>query len=99
MANKDFGVKKIDLIGSSGTPNLTSPGNLNINAVTVAISTDLNIGGSISSPVRIGAGQSVSSSYFETTGLGITVFGSINSNQLSVSGVVTATSFVGDGSG
>ena len=99
MANKDFGVKKIDLIGSSGTPNLTSPGNLNLNAVTVAISTDLNIGGSISSPVRIGAGQSVSSSYFETTGLGITVFGSIHSNQLSVSGVVTATSFVGDGSG
>jgi len=41
MADKKFKVKQIDLIGASGTPNLTSPNNLNINAVTVAISTDV----------------------------------------------------------
>jgi len=32
MADKKFKVKQIDLIGASGTPNLTSPNNLNINA-------------------------------------------------------------------
>ena len=45
MADKKFGVKQIDLIGASGTPKIESPNNLNINAVTVAISTDVTIGG------------------------------------------------------
>ena len=45
MADKGFGVKKINLIGASGTPTLTSPNNLNLNAVNVAISTDVSIGG------------------------------------------------------
>lgn len=35
---------------------------------------------------------------FETTGAGATVFGTLETQQLNVSGVVTATSFVGDGS-
>jgi PKD repeat protein len=59
MANKDFGVKRIELIGSSGTPNLTSPTNLNLNANTVAISTDVTIGGKVQSDVIVGAGYSV----------------------------------------
>jgi hypothetical protein len=74
MADKNFGVKKIELIGSSGTPNLTSPTNLNLNAVTVAISTDLTIGGKIQSDVIVGSGYSV--------GIGSTQ----PSNALSVSG-------------
>ena len=56
MADKKFGVKQIDLIGSSGTPTLTSPNNLNINATNVAISTDMTIGGDINSNVTVGSG-------------------------------------------
>ena len=49
-------VKQIDLIGSSGTPTLTSPNNLNINAnANVAISTDMTIGGDINSNVTVGS--------------------------------------------
>lgn len=47
MADKKFGVKQINLIGASGTPTLTSPNNLNINAANVAISTDISVGGRI----------------------------------------------------
>ena len=47
MADKKFGVKQIDLIGASGTPTLTSPNNLSINAINVAISTDISVGGRI----------------------------------------------------
>ena len=45
MADKSFGVKEVNLIGASGTPTITSPNNLNLNAVNVAISTDATIGG------------------------------------------------------
>jgi len=47
MADKSFGVKEIDLIGVSGTPTITSPNNLNINATTTAIQNDVTIGGKI----------------------------------------------------
>lgn len=59
MADKKFGVKQINLIGASGTPTLTSPNNLNVNAVTVAISTDVSIGGEITSNVSVGAAYSL----------------------------------------
>ncbi len=46
MANKvGFGITELNLIGSSGTPKIDSPNNLNINAVNVAISTNATIGG------------------------------------------------------
>ena len=48
MAEKSFGVKEINLIGASGTPTIESPNNLNLNAVNVAISTNVSIGGTIS---------------------------------------------------
>ena len=47
MADKSFGVKDVNLIGASGTPTIDSPNNLNINAVNVAISTDMSIGGNL----------------------------------------------------
>ena len=46
MAEKGFGVKEIDFYGSS--PKITSPSNLNLNAVNVAISTNVSIGGTLS---------------------------------------------------
>ena len=47
MAEKGFGVKEVNLIGASGTPTITSPNNLNLNAVNVAISTNVSIGGTL----------------------------------------------------
>lgn len=49
MADKKFGVKQIDLIGASGTPTLTSPNNLNIEALEVNINNDLGVSGIITS--------------------------------------------------
>tara|TARA_A100001035_G_scaffold238078_1_gene202617 strand:- start:38 stop:781 length:744 start_codon:yes stop_codon:yes gene_type:complete len=57
MADKAFGVKDFNLIGASGTPTIESPNNLNINAVNVAISTDITVAGKVS----LGAGTSISS--------------------------------------
>ena len=44
MADKSFGVKELNLLNASGTPTVTSPNNLNLNANTVAISTSCTIG-------------------------------------------------------
>ena len=46
-SDKSFGVKDINLIGASGTPEIESPNNLNIKATNVAISTDMSIGGEL----------------------------------------------------
>ena len=56
MAEKSFGVKEINLIGASGTPTIESPNNLNLNAVNVAISTNVSVGGTltVSGNVSIG---------------------------------------------
>ena len=47
MAEKSFGIKEINLIGASGTPTIESPNNLNLNAINVAISTNVSIGGTL----------------------------------------------------
>ena len=46
MANKGFGAEKINLIGG-GTPTVSSPSNLNLNADNVAISTNASVGGNL----------------------------------------------------
>jgi hypothetical protein len=58
MSEQAFGTKKIELKGS-GIPTFNSPTDLNLNAVTVAISTNVSIGGSIVSNVIVGNGYSV----------------------------------------
>ena len=59
MANKSFGTKQLDLTGASGSPIITSPSDLSINATTVAISTNISVGGYFASNVNVGAGYSV----------------------------------------
>lgn len=59
MANKQFGVKEFTLVGSSGSPTIQSPNNLNINANTVAISTDVTVGGRVTSDLVIDTGRNV----------------------------------------
>ena len=59
MADKDFGVKRINLISSSGTSKVTSPTTLNLNAPTVAISTVVTVGGKVQSDIIVGTGYSV----------------------------------------
>ena len=59
MAEKGFGVKEINLIGASGTPTIESPINLNLNAVNVAISTNVSIGGTLTVTGNISAGGTV----------------------------------------
>lgn len=59
MANKQFGVKEFTLIGSSGSPSLTSPNNLNLNANTVAISTNVTVGGRVTSDLVVDTGRNV----------------------------------------
>ena len=45
MAYKSFGVKEVNVLGSSGTASITSPTNININSSVVGISTGLTVGG------------------------------------------------------
>ena len=56
MAEKGFGVKEVNLIGASGTPTITSPNNLNLNANNVAISTNVSIGGTLSVAGNVSVG-------------------------------------------
>ena len=55
MADKSFGLKELSLVKGSGTPTVESTTNLNLNAVNVAISTDVSIGGTCTASKFIGA--------------------------------------------
>ena len=110
MAEKGFGVKEVNLIGASGTPTIASPNNLNLDAINVAISTNATVGGTltVSGAVSVGGTltyedvKNVDSIGIITARSGVDVddFVSVGSNiHLGNAGVVTATSFVGNGSG
>ena len=110
MAEKGFGVKEINLTGASGTPTITSPNNINLNAANVAISTNVSIGGTLTVTGNISVGGTLT--YEEVTNIdslgivtartGIKVTGGElavgNNIKLGNAGVITATSFSGDGS-
>jgi hypothetical protein len=91
MADKSFGIKQLNLIGASGTPTITSPNNLNLNASTVAISTDVTIGRhlDVDGHAEFDAISVSGVSTFAgiTTVTGSTLF----AKQLNVSGVTTIT--------
>ena len=108
MAEKGFGVKEINLIGPSGTPTITSPNNLNLNAVNVAISTNVSIGGTLSVTGNVSVGGTLT--YEDVTnidsvgvitarsGVDVDDFISVGSNiHLGNAGVITATTFSGSG--
>ena len=84
MADKSFGVKDINLIGASGVPTIDSPNNLNINAVNVAISTDITVAGKVS----LGAGTSISS-----PGTNVLTFGTNSTERVRI----TSSGFMGLG--
>ena len=48
MADRAFGVREINIVGSAGTPTISSPDNINLNGNNVAISTDLQVGRNVS---------------------------------------------------
>ena len=110
MAEKGFGVKELNLSGSSGTPTIDSPGNLNLNANNVAISTNVSIGGTLTVTGNISVGGTLT--YEDVTNIdslgiitartGVKVTGGElavgNNIKLGNAGVITATSFSGDGS-
>ena len=106
MAEKGFGVKEINLIGASGTPTIESPNNLNLNAVNVAISTNVSIGGTLAVTGNVSVGGTLT--YEDVTnidsvgvitarsGVDVDDFISVGSNiHLGNAGVVTATTFSG----
>ena len=108
MAEKGFGVQEVNLIGASGTPTITSPNNLNLNANNVAISTNVSIGGTLSVTGNVSVGGTLT--YEDVTnidsvgvitarsGVDVDDFVSVGSNiHLGNAGVVTATTFSGSG--
>jgi len=113
MAEKGFGVKEINLIGPSGTPTITSPNNLNLNANNVAISTNVSIGGTLSVTGNVSVGGTLTyedvtnidsvglitaRSGVVTPNVDVDDFVTVGSNiQLGNAGVVTATTFSGSG--
>ena len=99
MAEKGFGVKEINLIGASGTPTIESPNNLNLNAVNVAISTNVSIGGTLSVTGNVSVGGTLT--YEDVTN--IDSVGLITARSgLIISGVTTFNTdvdFKGSGGG
>ena len=100
MAEKSFGVKEINLIGASGTPTIESPNNLNLNAVNVAISTNVSIGVTLNVTGNVSIGGTLT--YEEVTNIDsigiITARSQLNVGnniKLGNAGVITATSFDG----
>ena len=85
MADKSFGIRSLNLIQDSGTPSFTSPNNFNINAINVAFSTDISIGGKVSSNLIVGFGYSVGVGSLTPT------------SALDVRGTITASNFKGSG--
>ena len=83
MADKSFGVKELNLLNASGTPTVTSPNNLNLNANTVAISTSCTIGNNLT------VTSTTNSANLNVTGIG-TITRAF-ATDLSVSGVTTIT--------
>ena len=87
MADKSFGLKELSLVKGSGTPTVESTTNLNLNAVNVAISTDVSIGGTCTATEFDGAISgwilgNDSSNHYTFTGPGLT--GTVNDPDINL---------------
>lgn len=99
MADRSFGVKEINIVGSAGTPTISSPDNINLDGIKVAISTDLQVGrnisvvGVISAPTFIGGGSGITgvstAGYASTSGVSALAQGLTGSPNINV-GFLTA---------
>ena len=69
MADNSFGLKELNLIGS-GTPKIQSPNNINLNAVTVAISTNATVGGTLTATSFSGNGNDIVAAKWTVTANG-----------------------------
>ena len=77
MADNSFGIKELNLVGS-GTPKIQSPNNINLEAVTVAISTNATVGGNLSvSGTLTGDGSGLTGVVGSGSGIAIKHDGSI----------------------
>ena len=102
MADRAFGVKEINIVGSAGTPTISSPNNINLNGINVAISTDLQVGrnvsvvGVLTATTLYGDGSNLTGISGGGVGVGTTV---ISTESITVSGVSTFNSNVNLGGG
>ena len=77
MADNSFGIKELNLVGS-GTPKIQSPNNINLEAVTVAISTNATVGGNLNvSGVITGDGSGLTGVVGSGSGIAIKHDGSV----------------------
>jgi len=89
--NKAFGVKELNLIGDQGaSPVIESPGNLSLNAPTVAISTNATVGGILTATQFVGDGSGLTNVSVGASGIYINDEGS----PLGIAGTIN---FVGAG--
>ena len=101
MADKSFGIKELNLIGASGTPTITSPNNLNLNASNVAISTDVTVGRHLDVDGHTeldNLNVSGVSTFVGIVTYSNNIFVGSAITMYSSSGIISATSFYGDGS-
>lgn len=102
MADRSFGVREINIVGSAGTPTISSPDNINLNGINVAISTDLQVGrnvsvvGVLTATTLYGDGSNLTGISGGGVGVGTTT---ISTESITVSGVSTFNSnvFLGGG--
>jgi hypothetical protein len=79
MATKDFGLKGIRFVGDFGTPKITSPIGVDINATKVAISTDVTVGRNLDvTGISTLGGVKLSSGVVQSaTGVAVTFIGNL----------------------